>query len=456
MRDNVKNKVLDKVKAAVQDHELFKNVKKAIIAFSSGPDSVCLLDCLMKLYGDRINFTIVYINHGMRPAEILKKEEELTKKYAVKYKIRCRIFKLKMTKTKFGIEATARKERYKVLLKYLQRSRCQVIALGHNLDDVIETFFMNLIRGSGARGMRSIPIKRLPYVRPLINIRKSQILEYLRHKRLVYSKDLSNESLDYRRNLLRHKIIPRLLEINPDLHQTILRTIKILKEDDDLLEEKADNAYKNVAQRKTNQVLLDIQKILKYNPAVQNRVIMKAVKALRAALDGFESKHITQILGLKDKESGKKISLPKKLYAQKEFNKILIGIIKPLSRINIKVNPDNDFLIIKDRVIKFKTVKKYNLKAKKDYCEVFDMAGIELPLLIRNKKDGDVIETRIGRKKVKKIFQERKIPVHQRKDAMVLCDQKGILWVIGIVRSSRAFIKKTTTKIMVVDSADSN
>jgi tRNA(Ile)-lysidine synthase len=456
MHSDIRKRVLDTIQATIQEHEMFKNLQEIVVAFSSGPDSVCLLDTLTKLYKDNINFTIVYVNHGIRPSETLKKEEELTKKYAATYGVRYRIINLKMPKTKLGIEGTARKLRYRVLFNYMRRMHAQAIVLGHNLDDVVETFFMNLIRGSGARGLRSIPAKRLPYVRPLIALKKNEIIEYLKNEKLFCSKDETNELLDYRRNLLRHKIIPQILEINPDLHHAVRRAITILKQDDDCLEEQADKAYQRVAERKSNQVSLDIKKLLKYNSAIQSRIVMKTIRVLRGVLDGIESKHIAQILGLKDKETGKKISLPKKLYAQKEYNKVVVGILKSPRRLDITVNTDNDFLIIGDHVIKLKTVTKFDLKARKQNCEVFDLADIEMPLLIRSKKDGDFVETKVGRKKVKKIFQERKLPMHRRKDTMILCDQKGILWVIGIVRSSRALIKKDTQKIMVVDFARSN
>lgn len=456
MGTDLKQTIINSVKKTVQEYDMFKGIERAIIAFSSGPDSVCLLDTLYNLYHNKIEFILVYVNHGLRKQEYLKKEEFLTEKYALKYNIKHKIIKLKLHKTKLGKEATARKMRYKALIKHMKQINGQAIVLGHNLDDVIETFFMNLIRGSGARGLRSIPAKREPFIRPLLNLKKAEIIKYLKHKRLNYSQDETNQLLDYRRNLLRQKTIPQVLEINPDLHKVIKRTINILKQDDEYIEKQADKAFQMLSVRKFNQVSLDINKLLKYNPAIQSRVVMKALKGLRGALDGFESKHIAQILSLKNKESGKKISLPKKLYAQKEYSKLVIGFYKPLRRINIAVNADNDFLVIGNSVVKVRTVTKYDLKNLKSNCEVFDFAELKLPLLIRNREDGDFIETKIGRKKVKKIFQERKLPIQRRKEIMMLCDQKGILWVIGVVRSSRALILEGTKKMVVVDFAHSN
>ncbi len=456
MKVDIIKKVQDTVQSTDQKYNMFKGVKRAVIAFSSGPDSVCLLDALFNLYHDKIDFHLVYVNHGLRPQENLRKEEALTKKYALKYNIKYKIIYLKILRTNLGIEGTARQMRHKALCKYLRRIRGQVIALGHNLDDVVETFFMNLIRGSGARGLRSIPAKRQPFVRPLINLKKTEIMKYLGSKRLDYSLDETNRLLDYRRNLLRHKIIPKFLKINPELHQVIERTIDIIRQDDEFLEGQARKAYEKVAERKSGHISLDTKKLLKYNPAVQNRVVMKAVKDLHGVLDGFESKHITQILGLKDKESGKKIHLPKKLYAQKEYNKVIVGIPKLRKQIEIAVDTERDFLVIGDLLVKIRTETQFDLSKLKPDCEVFDLDGLEPPLLIRSKRDGDFIVTKIGRKKVKNIFQERKTPLHRRKEIMMLCDKTGILWVIGIARSSRAFIRKSTKKILVVSFAHSN
>lgn len=456
MKSDIERKIFNSIKKAIQDYDMFKGVKRAVVAFSSGPDSVCLIHTLDKLYRNKIEFILVYINHGLRKKEYLKKEELLTRKYALKYKIDHKIIKLTIPRTKLGKEATARDMRYKALVKCMKQVKGQVIVLGHNLDDVVETFFMNVIRGSGGRGLRSIPAKRPPFIRPIIALKKGEIINYLKAKKLDYSKDETNRLLNFRRNLLRHKIIPQLLKINPDLHNVIKRTVEILKKDDEYLESQADKVFQRLAVRKFKQVSLDIKKLLKYNPAIQNRVVMKAIKVLLGSLDGFESKHIAQIIGLKNKENGKKISLPKKLYGQKEYERIIIGIAKPVRRIKVSVNAGQDFLIIGDNVIKFKTVAKFDLKARKKNCEVFNLNDLKPPLEIRSKKDGDFIETKIGRKKIKKIFQEHKLSMERRKETMILCDQKGILWVIGLARSSRAFIDKNTEKIMVVTFARSH
>lgn len=451
MKTNIRKKVLAEVQKTIREHKMLKNVKKLIIAFSSGPDSVCLLDVLSTLYSKKLQLYLVYVNHGLRPQKFLRKEENLMRKYALKYNCMCRIIPIKVKKKKTGLEAAAREKRYITLLRYMKQINAQGIALGHNSDDVVETFFMNLVRGSGARGLKSIPPVRLPFIRPLINLKKADILKYIRAKKLRYSFDETNRMLGYRRNLLRHKVIPEFIKINPDIHETIKREIEILKQDDEFLEKQAKKAYVNAATKSINHISLDINKILRYNPAVRNRALMHVIKDLRGTLNGFESKHFDAILSLKDKESGKKINLPKGVYCQREYDNIIIGIARPPRQVRIPVDFTGNLFVSGNFKVRTRIVSKYDLKRFKANCEAFDLGEIEPPLFIRNARAGDYIETKIGRKKLKKIYHEHRIPLHKRKELMMLCDRKGILWIFGFARAFRGFINKKTNKILVVD-----
>jgi len=430
---------------------MLKGVKKAIIAFSTGPDSTCLLDALYKIYRSKIEFILCYVNHGLRPGRVLKSEEKLTKEYAQRYKASYKILKIKFLK-KGNIEARAREERYKALLNYMRQTDTQRIILGHNLDDVVETFFMNLIRGSGARGLESIPPVRLPFIRPLINLKKSEILNYLINQQLPYSLDETNISLEYRRNILRHKIIPKMVEINPRLYDTIKKEIEILRQDDSYLLQKANEIYKKVVTKEDGYITLDTKRIMRYNKSILNRVLMSVIKELIGGLSGYETKHYKAIINLMDKETGKRIALPKRLYAQKSYEQLIIGRRKEY-RPEETIIRLNDIVVLGPQRLKVRTavVSQFNLKCRKENCEVFDLNKVEPPFIIRGKKEGDFLETKMGRKKLKKFYNEFKIPFHRRNKLMMLCDEKGILWIFGIARVHRALIDKTTRKFLVVE-----
>jgi tRNA(Ile)-lysidine synthase len=450
MNDEAVQLLIDNVRKCVKEHGMLDNVKKAIIAFSAGPDSVCLLDALQSLFGASIEFELVYVDHGLRSRRAIAREERMTKEYAARYRIRSEIIKIKVAKSKLGIEATARMARQRVLLKYAKRTRAQRIVLGHNLDDFVETFLLNIIRGSGMRGFRSIPAIRLPFVRPLINVKKQDILRYVQARKLPYAVDKSNLSPAYRRNLLRIKVMPILQNINPEIHEVVRRETEIIKQDDEYIWKQAEKAYPRVVCSEKDCVLLDLHKIVRYNHSLVSRIVMKAILDIAGSLDGFESKHYHAVVGLTNKESGKKITLPKGLYAQREHEKIVIGYRRLKKSIEIALRVNGHDFIVGEYKLNLRILKRWNVRKKPGDCEIFDLDKIVLPLYVRNRRDGDLIETKIGRKKLKKIFSEHRIASRVREKMMLLCDQKGILWLLGVTRAFRGFVGKGTKRCLAV------
>ena len=328
--------LVENARKSVEQHHMFEKVKKAIIAFSAGPDSVCLVDVLHGQFAATIEFELVYVNHGLRAKKALALEERMTKEYATRYGMKSKILRVNVRKSKMGIEAAARAARHRVLQKHLTKTGAQRIVLGHNLDDFVETFVMNVIRGSGMRGFRSIPAIRMPFVRPLINVKKRDIMHYLRVRKLPYAVDQTNLSPAYRRNLLRIKVLPILRKINPEIHETVRRESEILKQDDEYIWHQVERAYPKVVLSEKDCLLLDLHKIVRYNHSLVIRIVMKAILDIAGTLDGFESKHYHAVISLTNKESGKKVALPKGLYAQREHEKIVIGYRRRRPRVRIE------------------------------------------------------------------------------------------------------------------------
>lgn len=443
------------VEATVREHRMFDRVSKALIAFSAGPDSVCLLDVLHTLYAGKVEFALVYVNHGLRPQKVLLREEAKTRFYAARYGTGCEIRRVRIRSRGLGAEAGARAARYRALELCLEKSKAQRIALGHNLDDFVETFVLNIVRGSGLRGLASIPAKRLPYVRPLIDCEKKDILDYLKTRRLSYAVDRTNRSLDYRRNMIRMKIVPVLRSINPEIHQTIRRAAQILKRDDEYIRQQAADVYVRATKQEKDCILLDINALMSYNPAVVSRLVMKAIEELSGSLDGYESKHYQAIAGLTAKEHGKKTNLPKGIYAQRERDNVVIGRVRPAGPVQVPVAIDARSVTIGDHVLRLKlgrgprdTDTDTEPHARR---EVFDVDQLHLPLYVRNRKPGDWIETKIGRKRLKKVYSEQQIVPRKRGTTLLLCDQQGVLWVVGFVRAYRGFVSGKTKRTLAVE-----
>lgn len=442
---------MTQVQDTVKTHGMLEKARRVVVAFSGGPDSVCLLDVLYRLYHTEIELCLVYINHGLRPVRVLQREERMAENYAHDCDIPYQVITVKVSRGKTGLEAAARQARYAALHTYMREVGADRIALGHNLDDVIETFFMNLVRGSGTRGLQAIPPVRSSVIRPLIDVRKRAVLAYVKKRKLSYSMDATNMLPEFRRNMLRHRIIPQLLKINPELHAAIQREIALLRQDDACLEHQAQQAYPQVAHREKNHVLLDIKRVLQYNPAIASRILMRAVFAVHGSLEGFESKHFKAILGLTEKETSKRVNLVKGLRAQRAYDHIVIGKARSSKRVMVYLDPESDTVVCNDMRVTVKKVQQCKIIPKKPNREVFDLDQLVLPLFIRSRTTGDQIETKTGRQKMKKIYNEFKVPPHKRDRHVLLCDQQGILWVLGLKRAYRAFLHDGSRNMVVVE-----
>jgi tRNA(Ile)-lysidine synthase len=310
---------------------------------------------------------------------------------------------------------------------------------------------LNILRGSGVRGLRSIPAKRGLFVRPLINVKKSDVLCYLRARKLSYAIDKTNLSLAHRRNLLRIKVLPVLQRLNPEIHGAVRREIEILKQDDEYIWAQVEKVYPKVVHTEKDCVLLDLHKIVRYNLSLVNRIVMKAILDTVGSLDGFESKHYHAILSLISKQSGKRLVLPKGLYALRDHETIVIGYRRPKARMVNTVRVSVGVSVVGDHKLRLRVLDSWNSRQSRRNREVFDLDALDVPLYVRGRKDGDIIKMKIGRKKVKKIFSERRVSSRIRDHALMLCDQNGILWILGVARAFRGFVTERTKRFLVVD-----
>ncbi|MCM8830330.1 MAG: tRNA lysidine(34) synthetase TilS [Candidatus Omnitrophica bacterium] len=229
-------KILKEVRQFVEDRALIKNGDSVLVAVSGGPDSVFLFyffHYLKKFH--RISLSVAYIHHHLRKEadEELKFVERLAKRYKTPFYYRD-IF----IKEKSGIEEKARKERYKALYIIAKKAKCNKIAVGHNLDDQVETVIMRFIKGAGLAGLAGIsperhlfPKSKITVIRPLLFLEKKDILKFLEEKQIEYRKDETNLSIDFFRNRIRLEVIPFLSKYNPQLKKKIAQISFLIQDD---------------------------------------------------------------------------------------------------------------------------------------------------------------------------------------------------------------------------------
>lgn len=207
--------VWNKINNFVKKNKLFSKKSRVLLAVSGGPDSMVMLDYFTKSF--KGYFVVFHLNHMIR--ETSSKDEEVVREYCKTHSIEFISEKVDVKRLakerKENLESFARKVRYRLFLRYAKAYKCRYVATAHNMDENVETFLLNLLRGTDPRGLLSIPPKRklsrnVYVVRPLLCITKGEILRYLKENRIPYVIDETNFDLTYTRNWLRHKIIPEI------------------------------------------------------------------------------------------------------------------------------------------------------------------------------------------------------------------------------------------------------
>ena len=198
--------------------------KKVIVGFSAGPDSCAMAFLLSKLANEfNLKLILAYFNHNWRVEEA-KSEEEFTKDFALKIGSEYVIEKAPLDCSK--TEETARDLRYSFFENIAKKYQSDTVILAHNKNDNIETLIYRVAKGTGTAGLCSIPQHRDIYYRPLLNISKAQILNYLIENNIEFKIDSSNENIKYKRNLIRKEILPLFEKINPIYLDSIENLIK--------------------------------------------------------------------------------------------------------------------------------------------------------------------------------------------------------------------------------------
>ncbi len=478
MSDPFEQKVLN----TIRKYEMVSAKDKVLVGFSGGPDSMALLYSLNKLKELlRIKLYAMHINHQLR-GKSANEDEKFCRQVCRKLSIPIKTCKINVKEyaqqNKLSIEESARELRYKHLTKTAQKLKCSKIALGHNANDNAETVILNLIRGTGLTGLAGISAKRDQIIRPLIEIPRDEILKYLKKNNLDYCHDLTNIELGYRRNYIRHKILPLLQTINPNLITTIFHTSELIRTCNEYINPIIQKTLSEVLLKQTAQcIILDIKKLLSYNLFIKRQII-------KTLIPDLEFVSIDAILTLAQKKtSGKRLKLAEDLWVWKEYNSLyfekssrknsnlkthrwLVDIgntirIKELGlKITTKLIPvknKKDLMYIGDLMENqdtnniIKTQHWLNSCDGKELRQWFDISEITLPLHVRFRQPGDRFIFQDGHfKKLKDVLIDEKIPLRVRDQLPLLCDAQNILWIIGSRRAHIGLINEKTKTILEV------
>lgn len=417
--------------------------KYIIVGVSAGPDSMALLHYLI----NNLNTNIVcaHINHNVRKES--KIEEEYLKEYCKENKI---IFeRMKIEKySNNNFEAEARSKRYEFYASLLKKYNCKYLFLAHHGDDLIETVLMKIARGSnleGYAGIKKISKFRNKYfiVRPFLEYTKKDLIEYLHKNNIKYYIDKSNNDTTYTRNRYRKNILPLLKNEDINIHKKFLKYSETLLEYDNYIKNTTKSIFNNFF--KNN--ILDIQEFNKIDDFMKKNSIYYILNNLYNNIPNIVTeKHVQNLQNLINSNVNNGcLNMPKGLVIVKEYNKIIFNF-KNLSSDDYKIELKNEN-IINEHIIEYIDSCEND---GNDVCRL-NSKEIALPLYLRNKKSGDFLEVLglNGKKKVKDIFIEKKIPIRKRESYPLLVDNNdNILWIPNLKKSK--FNKKKEEKYDII------
>ena len=412
---------------------------KVIIACSGGPDSMCLLNLLIKLkINKNLELIVAHVNHKLRSAS--DDEAKIVEDYAKKNKVTFELQELDYQNTKFS-EDDAHRKRYKFFKSLIKKYKANYLVTAHHGDDLIETILMRIARGSNLNGY--IGIKRITQnedyitLRPLLSTTKEEIIKYNESENIPYVIDESNDSLKYTRNRYRKNVLPFLKNEDEYIH------LKYLKFSEEL--EEYDNFVNNYIKEKEfivdNQIV--INKITNESEFIKRKTIELIVKSIQ----------LNDYFNISDKQMNELLKLIYNSNKSIDLNNNYIGI-NEYGYLKITKKQNNEYQeIILDKDLEFLGFNFYyncDNGNSSNNCIYLNSSEVTLPLKLRTRCNGDKMQVlNLGTKKINDIFIDNKINKELRSNYPILVDAKNnIIWLPSLKKSQ--FCKDKSEKYDII------
>ena len=303
-----------KIRDYVINNDIIERGDRIVVGVSGGADSVCLLTWLNSVKKDfDLYICVVHIHHGIRGEEAdgdMRFTQELCDKINVPCIVRRYDVLKYATENNMTAEEAGRKLRYQAFEEIRKEQDCNKIAVAHHKDDSVETILFNLIRGTGARGLRGIaPVSEM-VVRPLLALSREEVEEYLFVNNVSWCTDSTNLTEDYSRNKIRNTVIPALKEINERAVEHILESGIIIGDMYKYVLSEAQKCFYDISKVNSNEVVLPVKELLAEEVVIRQEVIRIAIDSLVHTLKDITAKHIYSIDLLLFGQSGRFQMLP--------------------------------------------------------------------------------------------------------------------------------------------------
>lgn len=432
--------MIEAFKHFIKEKNLCTQKEKILLTVSGGVDSIVMLD-LFKEAG--YNFALAHCNFKLRGEES-DGDEKFVRFLSEKYEVQG-FFKSFDTlnyveENRCSVQEAARELRYSRFEELSLENGFEKIAVAHHLDDQLETFFINLFRGSGVKGLKGIPVQRGKIIRPLLFASRKEIELYAENRKLKFRSDSSNASDKYLRNKVRHNLLPVLKELKPGFEDRLIQSLELLKEDNEVLQTLLFGQKKVLFKNEGDKELVKIDLVKHLSPAVFYYLF---------AGFGFNRSVTDSLLeAIRSEKSGKMFYSPShQLLIDRGF--LVVKGANNYSDSQVYTIRETDKEITKPihlAIKKFANAESF-IPNKNPEFACFDLEKITFPLKLRRWQKGDrfVPFGMTGSKLVSDFLIDSKVSRFDKENIQVLLSGEEIIWVVGY-RISDKFKSTPSTK----------
>lgn len=448
------NKVIETIKK----FNMLNNGENVVVGLSGGADSCALTHILARLSEKMdLHITAVHINHGIRGEEAERDEksaEEFCRRLNIEFiAYHCDI-PSEAAKRGIGEEEAGRLVRYEKFYETAEKKNGAKTAVAHNMNDKAETLIMNLCRGAGMKGLAGIKPVGGSIIRPLIFCTRDEIEKYCDDNNIEYCTDSTNLQNEYTRNKIRNILLPWLSEnINPAAGMNMANASELLREEEEYLESKAQEQYKKLLKDSGDGfVSLNADGLASEHGVIRRRVLRIALRSLRPDMRDFGRKHTESAEDILMGDTGRRISLPGGITVSKGYG--LINILYDREKQGAfcyDIEPGKKYFIKEtESYVLLSLNEEKNIKNAVNICtKKIDYDKIKDKIQLRTRQTGDFISIKNGRKKIKDIFIDDKIPSDKRDSYPMLVCGKSVI-IVGDRLGTDYYVGQDTKNILYI------
>ena len=435
-------------KKYISSQKLFIRKDKILLTVSGGIDSVAMCELFHQA---RLQFGIAHCNFQLRGQES-DADELFVKQLAEKYNVPFYVKHFKTgdfaSENGISIQMAARQLRYDWFEELIKTEKYHFYATAHHQNDEIETFFINLLRGTGIAGLHGILPKQNHLIRPLLFTNRGKIEQFANDNKLEYREDSSNASAKYLRNAVRHKIIPQFKHLAGDFERVMTENIEKLRDVEIIFNEMLEMKRKEIVVVNSSTILLSIKKLKVLHP-------LKAYLFHFLSPYNFNNEVIESLIVSLDDISGKQFFSSTHRLLKDRDNLIITEISDVTLENEIFLINKTDSHIFAPLLLDFRiTTESEMIKINPDKNLAYlDFDKLKFPLTIRKWKHGDFFCPfgMHGKKKVSDFFTDQKFSIIEKENTWLMCSDDDIVWVVGWRIDERYKLTSKTLKGYIIE-----